>query len=398
MNPRNELNQKEIPKNYLQGIDRQRVEYNRSNPLDDSTNHADIHGDVHGEETCSSRSICKLDQHGEKHVDQKNPGKSELGDSISRNSFSNRLTNESMGVIDRVEEAVIEQRIEEWGEEYLSQENGKYREEANQADNLRSLDCYHLGVLDFEEILRYQRRWVFDISGARNRGVLCFCEHNSTISIGRRGSVNQITRDVNELRRLGWKLQWVNRGGDCAVHVPGQLVVYSIVALDALQIGINGYLDCLSRCLQKVLAEQGFHIQIDREQGRYWLGDRCVGQIGIAITNWVAYFGFNLNIDPDLSWFRYLNCKDQNSFQANRTSESGYGSINSSAVVSAHELATRVNSPQTQAIMTSLERECRHRLRRQELRQNLMEEYAKTFNFELVTIHQQLRMRPAPLK
>src|SRR4051794_19925529 len=88
-----------------------------------------------------------------------------------------------------------------------------------------SLEIYLLGLVDFDDAQRLQRRLVYDL-GERPGAALVLCEHPSTISVGRSGSRMHILPDDETLRSLGLRTHWVNRGGGCVLHLPGQLVAY----------------------------------------------------------------------------------------------------------------------------------------------------------------------------
>src|SRR5207253_2503269 len=107
------------------------------------------------------------------------------------------------------------------------------------------LQVYLLGTVDFEEMLRVQRRLVYDVAGDRDRAVLILCEHPPGISVGREGSREHIRCGPAELAARRWPVRWVNRGGGCLLHLPGQLAIYPIVALDRLGLGLQAYLDHL---------------------------------------------------------------------------------------------------------------------------------------------------------
>src|SRR3954447_1133973 len=95
------------------------------------------------------------------------------------------------------------------------------------------LEVYLLGLVDFEEVQRLQRRLVYDL-GERGGAALGLCAHPPTISVGPGrpprtigvggpGSRLHIVPDDEELAALGVRVHWVNRGGGCVLHLPGQL-------------------------------------------------------------------------------------------------------------------------------------------------------------------------------
>ncbi len=114
------------------------------------------------------------------------------------------------------------------------------------------LEIYLLGMVDFEDALQLQRRLLYD-AGEGGGAALVLCEHPPTISVGRSGSRTHIVPDDEELRSLGIRMRWVNRGGGCVLHLPGQLVAYLVLPLDRLGLNLQGYLDGLSQAMLGVL-------------------------------------------------------------------------------------------------------------------------------------------------
>ena len=61
-----------------------------------------------------------------------------------------------------------------------------------------------------------------------------------------------------ELAARCWPVRWVNRGGGCVLHLPGQLAIYPILALDRLGLGLQAFLDHLHAVFADVFREDGF--------------------------------------------------------------------------------------------------------------------------------------------
>ncbi|HEV3022254.1 MAG TPA: hypothetical protein VGX76_07290, partial [Pirellulales bacterium] len=118
-----------------------------------------------------------------------------------------------------------------------------------------ALQVYLLGAVDFEDMLRCQRRLVYEVSGDRSRAVLILCEHPPLISVGRDGSHDHIGYEPHDLAARKWPVRWVNRGGGCLLHLPGQLAVYPILALDRLGLDLQSYLDRLHGVLLDVFSK-----------------------------------------------------------------------------------------------------------------------------------------------
>src|SRR5262245_32425790 len=103
------------------------------------------------------------------------------------------------------------------------------------------LEVYLLGLTPFDDAQRLQRRLVYDI-GETGGGALILCEHPPTISVGRSGSRAHIAADDEELNDLFIRSHWVNRGGGCVLHLPGQLAAYLILPLEPLRLTLGAYL------------------------------------------------------------------------------------------------------------------------------------------------------------
>src|SRR6184192_1225806 len=105
------------------------------------------------------------------------------------------------------------------------------------------LQVYLLGSVDFEAALALQHRLAFEVACNRSAAFLLVCEHPATITIGREGSWRHLRSGPDELRAQGLPVRWVNRGGGCLLHIPGQCVLYPILALDRLGLGLQDYLE-----------------------------------------------------------------------------------------------------------------------------------------------------------
>jgi lipoyl(octanoyl) transferase len=169
------------------------------------------------------------------------------------------------------------------------------------------LRVYLLGTVDFEAALRLQRTLAFEVAGQRDCAALVLCEHPPILTVGRHGSPADIRCDFQELHRRGWPVRWVNRGGGSLLHLPGQLAFYPILPLDWRQLGLADYLERLQRILAAVLGDFSVASATRPGQPGVWAGRRLIAGVGVAVRDWVAYYGAYLNINPDLLPFRSVS-------------------------------------------------------------------------------------------
>jgi lipoyl(octanoyl) transferase len=215
----------------------------------------------------------------------------------------------------------------------------------------QTLQVYLLGTVDFDTALQFQRRLVYEISGDRSRAVLILCEHPPTISVGRDGSREHVNFEPHDLALREWPLRWVNRGGGCLLHAPGQLAAYPILPLDRLGLDLQGYLDRLHGVLLDAITKMEVPARLRASRAGIWANGRMLAHVGVAVREWVTYFGAAINVHPDLELFR-------------RVMVAGPG----------------------EPPMTSLARECRERVRDGAVRQQLIEGFAERFGFETTSL------------
>ncbi len=222
-------------------------------------------------------------------------------------------------------------------------------EELKRSDRPMALQVYLLGTVDFEALLRCQRRLQYEIAGERDRAALILCEHPPMISIGRHGSRAHILLEQRELELRGWPLRWVNRGGGCWLHQPGQLAAYVLLPLDRLGLSVAAYQNRLGQLVTGWLADLGVRCQW-YDHGA-WVENRLLAGLGCAVRNWVSYFGLCLNINPVLDHYRLVRC-----------------------------------APGTQLPMTSLERERHRHIRPSLARERFIEHFQAAFAFERLSL------------
>jgi lipoyl(octanoyl) transferase len=164
------------------------------------------------------------------------------------------------------------------------------------------LEVYLLGLVDFEEVQQLQRRLVYDL-GDRGSASLVLCEHPPTISVGRSGSRVHISADDEELHALGIRVHWVNRGGGCILHLPGQVAAYFALPLEPQGLDLQRYLDRLHAAIIALLHEFDLNGTCRQGAGGVFLGNERVASVGVAVNRWIAYHGLTVNVGPFLRAF-----------------------------------------------------------------------------------------------
>jgi lipoyl(octanoyl) transferase len=169
------------------------------------------------------------------------------------------------------------------------------------------LHAYLLGAVDFEAALRFQRRLHYEVAAEPSQAALVLCEHPSIITVGRQGSRAHIRVEPRDLESRRWSIRWVNRGGGCLLHLPGQLAIYPILPLEPLRLNIPDYLHRLGETLCDLLKDFSIRGEPRITESGVWVRGRLIAAFGVAVRNWVTYFGAYLNVQPCLDPFRVLS-------------------------------------------------------------------------------------------
>ena len=153
-------------------------------------------------------------------------------------------------------------------------------------------------ALELQEELRERAR-----PAARPETILLL-EHPDVITYGRSAKDGNTLQSDTDLRRLGYDVFRVNRGGDVTWHGPGQLVGYPILDLTRHGSDVHLYLRALESVLITALADFGLAAQRRDGFAGVWLDERRkIASIGVGLRRWLTLHGFALNVDCDLSRF-----------------------------------------------------------------------------------------------
>ncbi|GBF32234.1 octanoate-protein-N-octanoyltransferase [Desulfocucumis palustris] len=171
----------------------------------------------------------------------------------------------------------------------------------------RKCNVVYLGCCDYQEAYSYQRQLICKRMGYKIPDTLVLLYHPPILTIGRKGARGHILVEPEVLRREGILVYETDRSGDITYHGPGQLLAYPILDLkqhvkDERWL-VNNYEEVVIRLL-KDYSLSGY--RRDKCPG-VWVGNRKISTLGIAISNWISYHGFALNINTNLNHFSYID-------------------------------------------------------------------------------------------
>ncbi|KPJ59885.1 MAG: hypothetical protein AMS15_06690 [Planctomycetes bacterium DG_23] len=138
-------------------------------------------------------------------------------------------------------------------------------------------------------------------------GYLILLQHPPVFTIGRSGGEENLLASSRRLKEEGIKVYQTRRGGNITYHGPGQLVGYPILDLGRIEKDVHKFLRRLEEVIIRALAD--FGIKGERENGLtgVWVNGKKIAAIGVAISRWVTYHGFALNVAPNLAHFALIH-------------------------------------------------------------------------------------------
>ena len=113
----------------------------------------------------------------------------------------------------------------------------------------------------------------------------------------------------NEIIDNSIKIIKTNRGGKITCHAPGQLVCYFVLDLRNKK-DIRKFINCIEKTIIDTLKFFEIETFSDKENIGIWHKKNNqiskVAAIGIRVKKWIAYHGFSININNNLSQYKKI--------------------------------------------------------------------------------------------
>jgi lipoate-protein ligase B len=153
------------------------------------------------------------------------------------------------------------------------------------------------GRLEYGQALERQKMLVQKRVKGEIPDTLVLVEHDHVITLGRK------TTPAN-FRSQNIPVFEVERGGDATYHGPGQMVGYPIILL--IDHDVRRHVRNMEEAIIRTARAYGVQgARVDGHPG-VWVRGKKLASIGVAVTDWVTYHGFALNVNTDLSFFELI--------------------------------------------------------------------------------------------
>ena len=160
------------------------------------------------------------------------------------------------------------------------------------------------GIVPYRVVWDWQVRIADAVRQGSGPETLLLLEHPHTYTRGRLSPEADLLLEAPTLAERGITVVETDRGGLITYHGPGQLVAYPIIRLRGRG-GPHWYVRTLEQVIIHTLAEFGLPATTVAGLTGVWTADgrRKIAAIGVKIAGGVAYHGFAINVDPELTMF-----------------------------------------------------------------------------------------------
>ena len=142
-----------------------------------------------------------------------------------------------------------------------------------------------------------------DINDNKKSDLIWILEHEEIYTAGTSYKENEILdKSINLIK--------TNRGGKITYHGPGQLICYFVIDLKKRQKDIRKFITLIEKTIIESLTEFNIRSYGDPKNIGIWVDDNSgvkkIAAIGFRVSKWIAYHGFSININNDLSKYQNI--------------------------------------------------------------------------------------------
>ena len=144
---------------------------------------------------------------------------------------------------------------------------------------------------------------LMEINNKKKSDLIWLLEHEEIYTAGTSYKEEEIlNKDI--------KLIKTNRGGKITYHGPGQLICYFVIDLKKRKKDIRKLITLIEKTIIESLLEFNIKSFGDPKNIGIWINDKTdikkVAAIGVRVSKWIAYHGFAININNDLTKYQNI--------------------------------------------------------------------------------------------
>ena len=157
--------------------------------------------------------------------------------------------------------------------------------------------------IKYEDAIKFLEERLLKIDSGQKSELIWILEHEEVYSAGTSYKEKEIlNKDINLVK--------TNRGGKITYHGPGQLICYFVIDLKKRKRDIRKFITLIEETI--IISLSKFNIETfgDPKNIGIWTNHKGainkVAAIGVRVSKWIAYHGFAININNDLSKYKNI--------------------------------------------------------------------------------------------
>lgn len=163
-----------------------------------------------------------------------------------------------------------------------------------------SLIVRELGLQPYERVWQDMQLFT-DQRSETTADELWLLQHPPVYTLGKNGKPEHIldARHIPVIKS--------DRGGQVTYHGPGQLVVYTLLDLNRMQIGVRELVTRIENSVINLLECYGIHANARKDAPGVYVEGRKIAALGLRVRKGRSFHGLALNVDMDLGPFSRIN-------------------------------------------------------------------------------------------
>ena len=157
--------------------------------------------------------------------------------------------------------------------------------------------------IKYDDAIRIMEKRLHNINKGDADELVWILEHEEIYTAGK----NHKDREIID---KSIKIVKTNRGGKITYHGPGQLICYFVIDLKKRKKDIRKFISLIEKSIITTLKFYKIKTFADRNNIGIWYNDKSgikkVAAIGLRVSKWIAYHGFSININNDLTKYNAI--------------------------------------------------------------------------------------------
>jgi len=156
--------------------------------------------------------------------------------------------------------------------------------------------------ISYKIAMKFLHKRVEELKVNKGRELLWILEHPVTYTAGIRSNNKEIID-----KKI--KIINTNRGGKITLHNPGQKIIYFVLNLNKRKRDIRKLISTIEKSIIEFLWIYKIKGKKDGKNIGIWVNKKKIAAIGLRISRWIAYHGFSININNNLSpYLKIIPC------------------------------------------------------------------------------------------